>query len=250
MRFLQKGESADPPDDPPFGILRANLEKFLLTNCDGAVSNDAQLIWYASYGSNLDRDRLCCYLEGGTAVAARKANAGARDPTPPRDDAALVMPFELFFADVSHVWTGGVAFVDHRPDPRAATYARAFLITVEQLADVVAQESARPVGSIELGDAVAEVEHRSRVSVGPGRYDTILRVGEIGGIACLTFTGRTPREATPLTRPASDYLSMMAGGLRTAHQLDDEQIVGYLRERPGLAGTWTDAALHEAIAIR
>jgi hypothetical protein len=209
---------------------------------------DERLVWYASYGSNLDRDRLLCYLQGGRPPAAARANTGARDPAPPRDDRAVTIPHALFFADVSHVWTGGVAFVDHEADETAATLARAFLMTVGQLADVIAQESARPVGSVELDPHLDQLDREGRAVIGPGRYDTVLRCGVIDGRACLTFTGRSPLAGTEHTTPAAEYLAMVASGLRAAHGLDDHTIVDYLRTRPGVAGRWDDPSLHAAVS--
>lgn len=211
---------------------------------------EERLVWYVSYGSNLDRDRLLCYLQGGRPPAAWRGNVGARDATPPRDDRAVTIPHALFFADVSHVWTGGVAFVDHEPDPGAATLARAFLITAGQLADVIAQESARPVGSIELHPHLDDLGDGGRVVIGSGRYDTVLGCGEIDGIACVTFTGRTSMADTPFTTPAADYLSMVAAGLRAAHGLDDTAVVEYLRHRPGVVGHLSAESLHAAIVLR
>lgn len=209
---------------------------------------DEEPVWYVSYGSNLDRDRLLCYLEGGRPAAAWRGNVGARDPSPPRDDRPVTIPHALFFADVSHVWTGGVAFVDHEVDPDAATLARAFLITTGQLGDIIAQESARPIGSVDLDDHVDELEADGRSVIGPGRYDTVLHCGEIDDVACLTFTGRSPLAETPLTTPAADYLSMVASGLRSAHGLDDGAVVDYLRDRPGVVGRWSDESLHAAVS--
>jgi hypothetical protein len=211
---------------------------------------DEELVWYVSYGSNLDRDRLLCYLRGGRPPAAWRANTGARDPAPPRDDRAVTIPHALFFADVSHVWTGGVAFVDHHVDEDAATRARAFLLTVAQLADVIAQESARPVGSVELEPHLDRLAQDGRAVIGPGRYDTVLQCGTIDDVACLTFTGRAPMDDTDHTTPAADYLSMVASGLRAAHGLDDHAIVDYLGSRPGVVGQWDDAGLHDAIGSR
>ena len=207
-----------------------------------------RLVWYVSYGSNLDRDRLLCYLQGGQPALAWRGNSGARDPSPPREDRAVTIPHALFFADVSHVWTGGVAFVDHDADPAAITFARAFLVTAAQLADVIAQESARSIGSIELEPHLDALADQKRTSIGPGRYDTVLHCGEIDDVDCVTFTGRSPMSDTEITTPAADYLWMVATGLRAAHGLDDRDIVEYLCRRPGVAGHWCEADLHRAIA--
>jgi hypothetical protein len=39
-------------------------------------------IWYASYGPNLQRKRLMCYI-GGTPEGSAKGNAGCRDKSEP-----------------------------------------------------------------------------------------------------------------------------------------------------------------------
>ena len=49
------------------------------------------LIWYASYGSNMDAGRLRRYLEGGAPPGATLVQPGARDASSPRD----VRPVEL-----------------------------------------------------------------------------------------------------------------------------------------------------------
>ena len=44
-----------------------------------------ELVWYASYGSNLNRARFMAYIEGGT-VAGNDVVYGCTDTTAPRDD--------------------------------------------------------------------------------------------------------------------------------------------------------------------
>ena len=179
---------------------------------------------------------------------AARANTGARDPSPPRDDRPVDIPHQLYFADVSRVWMGGVAFVDHPVDPGAVTLARAYLMTTGQLSDVMAQESVRPLGSVELDPHLDRIEDDRTAVIGPGRYDTVLGCGEIDGVDCVTFTGRATMAETAITTPAADYLAMVAAGLRAVHGLDDEGVVRYLRLRPGVAGRWSDESLLAAIS--
>lgn len=98
-------------------------------------------VWYASYGSNLCSERLTCYLAGGRPEGGRRTYPGARDTTPPTDSVALTLPGRIYFAQQSTTWGGGIAFYDHR---RAGpTPARAYLVTVEQFADIAMQEMER-----------------------------------------------------------------------------------------------------------
>jgi hypothetical protein len=40
-------------------------------------------VWYACNGSNLNYERLLCYIKGGTAMGRSGANEGCRDQRPP-----------------------------------------------------------------------------------------------------------------------------------------------------------------------
>ena len=70
-----------------------------------------------------------------------------------------------------------------------------------------------------------------RHSAGPGRYETIVRVGEHEGLPMLTFTAPDGIDALPHTAPRPAYLAMLAEGLREAHQWDEERIEGYFAAR-------------------
>ncbi len=203
------------------------------------------LVWYVSYGSNLHRDRFQSYLEGGRMPGGLRADAGCRDPSEPVADAALHLPFPLYFSGESRVWTGGVAFLDHAPhEDDRATYARGYVITGEQFEDVVAQESKRAHTAIDW----ETLRRDGRVAVGPGRYDLAVVVGERDGLPMVTFTHPEPQTANALAAPVVGYLRMLAVGLRDAHGLSDAEIASYLCSRAGAAGAWTPSTLLEALA--
>ena len=175
----------------------------------------SDLIWYVSYGSNLSSARFRVYLEGGTAPGRTKAQVGARDRSLWRDDRAVTIDRRLVFAGASRWWGGGgVAFVDPAQST-AQTRARAYLITVEQFQDVLAQESGREVGTeVDLTAAISD----GQAVLGDGHYDRVLLVGHEGH-PMLTFT--TPRPITELqTNPPSDaYAGTIATGLVESHAL-------------------------------
>lgn len=188
------------------------------------------LLWYAGYGSNLDPDRFALYLAGGRPDGAHRSVPGARDDSPPREQRAVVLPGAMFFAWESPTWGGGVAFYDADADD--STYARAYLLTEEQFADLAAQEMHRPPG--EDLDLAHVMEHR-RDAQGPGRYETLHLVGELDGIPMLTFTAADPG-ALPPNPPSDAYLAIVARGLQDTHGLDDERLVEHLATRRGLDG--------------
>ncbi len=205
------------------------------------------LVWYVSYGSNLHRARFLSYLRGGVMPGGRRADTGCRDPSPPRADAALHLRFPMYFSGESRVWGGGVAFLDHterRDADGRRTYARGYVITGEQFEDLVAQESKRAHAPV---DWVA-LRREGRSTVGPGRYDELVVVGERDGVTMVTFTHPAPMRANTTAAPVAGYLHMLAEGLRDAHGLDDAAVVDYLCSHPGATGAWTEPALLSALA--
>lgn len=191
------------------------------------------LVWYVSYGSNMSQARLLSYLEGGTPVGGSRRNPGARDRTLPSRDAAVDLPGALYFAGESQQWGGGVAFYDHEAVDRGPTHARAYLVTVEQFADIAAQEMYREPGP---GDPVEQVlldGFADRHEVGPGRYETLVEVGRLDGHPMLVFTAPGGIDAVPHRLPAPAYADTLAAGLRESRGWDDERVAAYLRRVSG-----------------
>ncbi|MFE7505976.1 histone deacetylase [Promicromonospora sp. NPDC057488] len=187
-------------------------------------------VWYASYGSNMARARLACYLQGGRPPGARRHYPGARDRTPPREDRPVHLPGRLWFAGESAVWGGGTAFYDH--DAEGPTPARAYRITAAQLADIAAQEMHRspvPDDPVEawLRSGVAG-RRTARHTAGPGRYETLIAVGRLDGLPMLTFTAPHGHAGRPHAAPSAAYLAMISAGLREAHGWSDAEVATYL----------------------
>jgi hypothetical protein len=136
------------------------------------LSDPDQLVWYVAYGSNLLWSRFRCYLTGGRPDGARRTYVGARDRAEPALVARVQIPGRIVFAGESSVWGGGMAFL--YPDAAGSVAARAYLITLEQLNDVVAQEIHQPTGT-DLG--LQSVLSGGEVSLPNARYDTVAHVG-------------------------------------------------------------------------
>lgn len=188
------------------------------------------LLWYAAYGSNLDPGRFSLYLTGGRPTGARRSVPGARDGSPPQEDVPVVLPGAMFFAWTSPTWGGGIAFYDADADD--STYARAYLLTEEQFADVAAQEMHREPG--EDLDLAHVMEHR-RHALGPGRYETLHLVGMLDDIPMLTFTAEHPGKLGH-NPPTDAYLAVVARGLQQAHHLEEAALVEHLATRRGMDG--------------
>lgn len=137
------------------------------------------------------------------------------------------MRHRLFFAGESRWWGGGgVAFVD--PDaghPSTPTLARAYLVTGQQFQDVLAQESGREVGTeVDLSGVIAH----GRDELGQGRYDLVIRVGDLDGVPLMTFTTPRPVGELPPNPPSESYADVLRSGLMESHGMDDAQARNYL----------------------
>ena len=173
------------------------------------MTAEPELVWYVSYGSNMNADRLNCYLTGGTAPGAHRAHPGCRDPRPPRRVISCALAGGVYFATRSPVWGGGRAFFD--PELPGTAPARAYLITPGQFADIAAQEMYRHPGeNLDLAEVLAS----GRVELGPGRYETLLHVGNRQGHPLLTFTAPWHASDVPHIPPSPAYLRML-----TPHRL-------------------------------
>ncbi|RVW02093.1 hypothetical protein EGT50_11795 [Rhodococcus xishaensis] len=158
-------------------------------------------VWYVSYGSNMSRARLECYLRGGRPVGGSWAYPGARDPRGPSARIPLRLPGTVYFAGESRVWGGGRAFYD--PDLPGDTAACAYLVSVEQFDDIHAQE--------------------------PSCYDRILHVGARDGVPMSTFTSAACGADVVRTEPSDAYLATMATGLGEVFGWSSERAQAYLR---------------------
>ncbi len=127
-----------------------------------------------------------------------------------------------------------MAFYDPDLPGRAA---RAYLLTRRQFCDVLSQEMRRDAGADhDLSEALA----RGRQRLGPGRYETVLKVGERAYHPMLTFT--SPHPASP-NAPTAPYLTMLGNGLREAHSWPVARAASYLAARPGARGAWTPQSI-------
>jgi len=202
-------------------------------------------IWYVTYGSNLAMSRFRCYLSGGRPAGGAREYAGCRDRSDPARMEGVEVPGGIVFASESGVWGGGMAFFD-RALPGVAA-CRAYLITADQFGDIAAQERRRPPGgefARDLAGLLPDVE--TMVATGPGHYETVVRLGELGVAPMFTITHHDVA-GLPLNAPAAAYLRWISTGLREAHGYDGSRIARYLAAAPGAAGAWSEAEI-EAIA--
>lgn len=193
-------------------------------------------VWYAAYGSNLDRVRFLCYVTGGRPAGAARTYPGCRDTTAPVAEAAVRIPHALYFAGESTVWGGAVAFVETSGSPSEPgsrhTLARLYRITWEQFVDVHAQDNWSGDTDDRL-PTLATLGAEGVVQVGTGWYDALLHIGDRDGLPVLTFTAFDPAGVGALGAPTDAYVATMARGLAESHGLSASETAAYVASAPG-----------------
>lgn len=206
---------------------------------------DQNLVWYASFGSNINVDRFLCYIRGGKPELSNDTERGCRDATLPRDERPFVMNHQLYFAKEAGRWNGGgVGFVDIVRDRSFRTYSNMYLVTREQFMDITAQENGLESFEMDLDEII---EKGSKV-VQDSWYGHVLYLDDVDGYPVFTFTNPEPISLEEVNKPSVEYLSTIIGGLKKGVELDEEQIVEYFMEVAGVKGAFTEEELREVIS--
>ena len=103
-----------------------------------AISDESEYVWYACYGSNVNRNRFMEYVNR------------CGDKTPPVEDRPYVFKHSLYFAKAAARWdNGGKAFLDDMHPGK--TYGRIYKITKKQFEDVKRMEGSDYTKLLTLG---------------------------------------------------------------------------------------------------
>ena len=108
------------------------------------ISDKDDVVWYASYGSNLSKERFLCYIKGGVCAANGKEYKPCTNNklVSEKDDRAW-FPGQMYFGNESGSWGHkGVAYYD--PDASGKTFMRMFQVTREQLWEIQGKEGRKP----------------------------------------------------------------------------------------------------------
>lgn len=164
-------------------------------------------VWYACYGSNLNKGRFLYYIKGGTCRYNGKQYDGCTDKREPIKDRPIVIPHRFYFGNESSSWRGGgVAFIDPQQNREERTLGRMYLITDEQFEQVHKQEGS-----------------------GSHWYGNVLELGGADGFKIKTFTNASIR---PAILPDPLYLKVISEGLKETYpELNDAIIEEYLMKR-------------------
>lgn len=193
-------------------------------------------VLYASYGSNLLRERLLVYILGGSIHGNQRVFPGARCRASPARDVTIRVPYRLRFAREGRNWgQGGVCFLDVSravaDEEREGTVVRGYELSLAQFNCIVRQENDHTAEAV---PQLSPAQLRQLVDAGPGSAVCLLRqswyghlvflgVGRVGvsaqdaavdDLPLLTFTS-DPDElrGLPHNPPSPAYLSVILRGL-------------------------------------
>lgn len=201
------------------------------------------MLWYAAFGSNVNRDRFLEYIRGGTSRFNGAPLPGCRNTQDPIRDYALAINRELYFARFSERWGGGVAFVRSEPS-RSQTLGRAYLITEEQFVDIASQENGRRPGDREMKLDYAYSEQNRESYFTPGApskpstvgtlpYGRILLLATRESWPVFTLTAEWSGYAD-VTPPARAYVKCIADGIRQLGRISQKALVEYFITKVGV----------------
>lgn len=188
------------------------------------------LVWYASYGSNMLSSRFYCYIEGGMATGSLQPEAGCADKSLPLVSKNIILRHNLYFAKVSKKWDGGVAFIDPNINPLAETFGRMYLIKKSQFAEIVRQENRlpnTPIIDYELAERKGSYVFDEKVTF----YNSIIYSGKHSDIPILTFSNSA---VLKINKPSKKYLVLLVAGILEAMHLESNAIANYFVEKQGV----------------
>jgi hypothetical protein len=201
------------------------------------------MLWYAAYGSNVNRERFLEYIYGGKSAFNGQTYPGCRTKQDPIRDYAMMVNRELYFAKNSPPWGGAVAFV--RPEPsKSQTLGRAYLITEEQFVDLAAQENGRRPGDPEFRFSYSySADHAESyfnpsdpgTSIPGGKlwYGRILLLGTRESWPIFTLTAEWPGYLDVNT-PGRTYLKTVADGIRQLGRISPKSLGEYFITKVGV----------------
>ncbi len=192
-------------------------------------------VWYASYGSNLLRNRFHCYIQGGVPMGSSKIHIGCRDKSLPLQEKNIIINRELYFAKNKSSWgKGGVAFIKPEEDTGLFTFGKMYLITKEQFWDVVCQENDMEFNLEIKFDKV--IENNQFQIFEKAWYDMIVFLGYEASWPVFTFTHHEFLN-DELCPAHSLYMKSLTDGLRESYGLSSMETEIYFRNRGGYENT-------------
>jgi len=197
-------------------------------------------VWYASYGSNLLKDRFMCYIQGGTPTGATTDFPGCFDKTEPKEDRHIIIPYELYFSKESPTWENkGVAFIKSGKNDKTRTLGRMYQITSEQFIEIVRQENFGNVTESNIKIDFETLIKNGELELLVGWYSRIIHLGFEDDLPIFTFTAAWPDDRIKLNPPGENYLGVIIRGLMETYDPPILDLIDYIYSSDGINGLIT-----------
>ena len=201
-------------------------------------------VWYASYGSNINKERFLCYIKGGTPIGSSKREMGCRDQSLPKKEKSFRLPHQLYFAKESRRWQKqGVAFIDLAQHESFKTYSKMYLVTKEQFFDIVSQENSMNHFEVDLDDVIKNGTQVIR----DAWYGNLLYIDTEDGYPIFTFSSPFRFDSSETNKPSDAYFKTIIIGLKNEIGLTTEQVYHYFSEVPGIKTNFSKEELRHLI---
>ncbi len=188
-------------------------------------------VWYASYGTGLSSEIFMQQILGGRPTGSTRVFAGCTDQSPPIKDVFLSLPHRLYFAGACEVWDGGGHGTIEVEPSGARTIARAYLITLEQFQEMVAQQNDQTrIKPLPLRQAV--LHGHVPIKGVNGYYNELIFTGIKDGAPMFSITST---KKLPLKPPSIAYTRFLCKGL-SERGGSQSKVVDYVLATPGIAG--------------
>ncbi|CAH8305491.1 unnamed protein product [Eruca vesicaria subsp. sativa] len=199
-------------------------------------------VWYASFGSNMWKQRFLCYIQGGQVEGMANPCVGSMDKRPPKGITWGTYPNRLFFGrESTNVWgPGGVAFTNPLTSPNDQTHMCLYRITLEQFNDVLFQENGL---NIDFDSPIFDLTSLKLVenngstpleaTLAPW-YGNVVCLGREGDVPILTMTcslsviEKFLSGEVPLSPPAKAYANTLIRGLVEGGIFSEEEAEAYI----------------------
>ncbi len=165
-------------------------------------------LWYVSYGSNMFKERLKYYIEGGVCTYNGRSYSPCEDVTIPTESRAVIIPYDVYYSNYDRgAWkNSAVSFLDLSKPGKA--YGRAYKIKKSQLDHIHRQEGA-----------------------GFNWYPVLLRLSDIDGLPAYTCANDVVKIKEPFSKVSAEYGFVLYKGMKETYpEFSDEQIYEYLKK--------------------
>ena len=195
-----------------------------------ATPDSDTLLWYAAWSDLMGCAALHHALHGGAVVEGARSRPGCQDRRPPCDDRAVLIDRGWRCLGRARWWHKSAAPVlDRVPGPRP-TLARAWSLRWGQLCALAEQD-----GHPEAAQAVTAVLDGEQTS-------SFLRLDDLDDRPVITWS---PLVAGGPAAPSTPLLGTIIAGLRETYNLGSQGIRRYLKDVPGIAGTFSGGAIEK-----